>query len=153
MLKLAASTSSLCTLPNKQNTLYTHFTFFCFYSGPTQCVYLGVDDKAKVPLGIAAANKQQSILMRVDYKVKLPDHTFAVADKHKLIPSVHGICNIKADSFGEASGIKCYGATYIAIRHGKHDCTTMFDHGKDIKNMYNNPAFKSELCIYIHLED
>ena len=59
-----------------------------------------IDDNAKVPLGIAAANKQQSIFMHVKCEIKLPDHSFAVADKHTLIPSVSGICNIDADSFG-----------------------------------------------------
>ena len=86
------------------------------YLGPSQCVYLGIDDKAKVPLGIAAANKQQSILMRMDYKIKLPDHTSAIADRHQLIPSVHGVCIVDADKFGDAAAIKHSGPTYIAIR-------------------------------------
>ena len=55
---------------------------------------MGLDDKAKVPLGVIAANKQQSTLMRLECKVRLPDHTFAVADEHKLIPSAYGVCNI-----------------------------------------------------------
>ena len=69
----------------------------CFiYSGPSRADYLGIDDKCKVPLGIAAGKKQQCILMRMDYKVKLPDHTFAVAEKHKLVPSVYAVRNIDA---------------------------------------------------------
>lgn len=46
------------------------------------------DDKACVPMGITAANKQSPILMHVEYKVKLPDHDYVVAPSYKLIPSV-----------------------------------------------------------------
>ena len=106
---------------------------------------MGVDDKAKVPLGTIAANKQQAILMRLDYKVKLPDHTFAVADKHKLIPSVYGLCNIDAGTFGKAKGVKYKGPTYIKIRSGKHDSSTTYDHGNDILSMYDDPHFKAHL--------
>ena len=113
--------------------------------GPSQCVYLGIDNKAKVPLGTIAANKQRSILMRVEYQIKLPDHTFAVADKHKLIPSVYGICNIDGGSFGDAKGIKYSGPTFIKIRSGKHDSTTTYDHGNDVLEMYNDSQFKPHL--------
>ena len=118
------------------------------YSGPSQPVHLGIDDKCKVPLGIAAANKQQCILMRMDYKVKLPDHTFAVAEKHKLVPSVYAVCNIDAKRWGSAKAVTYSGPTYVAIRSGKHDTTTTFDHGIDILSLYNHPDFKANLWIH-----
>lgn len=37
--------------------------------GPDQCIFLSQDDKARVPLGITAANKQAPILMHMDYEV------------------------------------------------------------------------------------
>lgn len=38
--------------------------------GPDQVIFLSQDDKARVPLGITAANKQAPILMHVEWKVK-----------------------------------------------------------------------------------
>lgn len=48
------------------------------FLGPAFVGILSQDDKARVPLGITAANKQQQILMHMQYAVKLPDHDFVV---------------------------------------------------------------------------
>ncbi|XP_059146852.1 rho-associated protein kinase 1-like [Physella acuta] len=42
---------------------------------------LSVDGKAKVPIGLAAANKQAPLQMWLEYKVRLPDHDFVIAAK------------------------------------------------------------------------
>ena len=63
--------------------------------GPNKVIYLFQDDKARVPIGLTAANKQAPLLMHVEYKVSLPDHDFVIASQHKLIPSVYAICEIK----------------------------------------------------------
>ena len=62
--------------------------------GPQACTFMSNDDKARVPLGLAAASLQSPILMHLEYKVRLPDHDFVVGPRHKLIPSVYGLCNI-----------------------------------------------------------
>ena len=62
--------------------------------GPEAMVYLSNDDKARVPLGLAAATLQSPILMHLDYKVRLSDHDFPVGDRHKLIPSVYCVCDL-----------------------------------------------------------
>ena len=62
--------------------------------GPDAILYLSNDDKARVAIGITAANKQASMLMKVDYKVRILDHDFVIAPKHTLIPSVYAVCNI-----------------------------------------------------------
>ena len=56
--------------------------------GPYDVACLSQDDKAKVPQGLPAANKQSTILMNLEYRVKLPDHDFVIASGHKLTPSV-----------------------------------------------------------------
>jgi hypothetical protein len=61
--------------------------------------------------------------MHLEYKVTLPDHDFAIASRHKLIPSVYAACVVKEDSVGYS------GPTYIAIRSGKHDSSTAQTHG------------------------
>ena len=38
--------------------------------GPHQAIFLSQDDKARVPLGLAAANKQAPILMHMEYQVR-----------------------------------------------------------------------------------
>ena len=62
--------------------------------GPDVLLYLSVDDKARVPLGLAAANLQSPLLMHLEYKVRLKDHDFVVGGRHKLIPSVYCECNV-----------------------------------------------------------
>ena len=62
--------------------------------GHEAILYLSNDDKARVNIGITAANKQASMLMKVDYKVRMLDHDFTLAPRHKLIPSVYAVCNI-----------------------------------------------------------
>lgn len=59
------------------------------FLGPKEVFFISQDDKARIPLGITAANKQCAILMHLDYRVVLPDHDWVKAEKHKLIPSVY----------------------------------------------------------------
>ena len=82
-------------------------TDICKIFGNKSVTFYSNDDKARVPLGMAAANKQSPILTHLDYKVKLPDHTFSIGDRHKLIPSVYANCVI--DEFGKLtySGNTC----------------------------------------------
>ena len=49
--------------------------------------------------------------MKMEYKVKLPDHSFAAASGHKLTPSVYGVCTIKSNKFGEAAAVAWTGPT------------------------------------------
>jgi len=46
--------------------------------GDQNVIVISQDDKAKIPLGIAAATRQGPILMKVDYQVRLPDHDWVV---------------------------------------------------------------------------
>lgn len=59
------------------------------FLGPEDVARLSQDDKARVPLGVTAATHQSPILMHMEYRVRLPDHDWVVAEKHKLIPSVY----------------------------------------------------------------
>ena len=62
--------------------------------GPDAILYLSNDDKARIGIGVTAANKQASMVMNVQYKVRLLDHDFCIAPRHTLIPSVYAVCNI-----------------------------------------------------------
>ena len=100
--------------------------------GPDAVLYLSNDDKARVGLGVTAANKQSQMLMHVEYKVRLMDHDFVVAPRHKLIPSVYAVCNVDP-----ADGKMTYsGPTYAFVRRGKHDRTTAFSHLYDMKKLF-----------------
>lgn len=94
------------------------------FLGQKQVAFISQDDKARVPLGIPAANKQTSILMHMEYKVKLVDHDWAVANRHKLIPSVYAEIIIKKNGFGAPEFVSHSGPTYVAIRSAKHDSST-----------------------------
>ena len=89
--------------------------------GPHALTFLSNDDEATVPLGLAAATLQAPILMHLDYKVTLPDHSFVVATSHKLIPSVYGVYEITDN--GEVS---YSGETFIKIRSAKYDTSNAY---------------------------
>ena len=57
--------------------------------GPKEVFFISQDNKALVPIGLTAANKQSPFLMHVEYRVSLLDHDWIVAAKHKLIPSIY----------------------------------------------------------------
>lgn len=104
--------------------------------GPEIVCVISQDDKAKVPLGLPAAKKQSPILMRMDYRIQLPDHDFVVASKHKLIPSVYAGLEVLNE------GVSYSGPTYIAIRSGKHDSSTAPRHGEDLQRLFQLDEFK-----------
>ena len=87
----------------------------CEIFGPAAVNVLCTDDKACIPLGLAAAQLQSPILVGIDYRLRLSDHDFVVGQGHKLIPSVYAKCNIKDN------GVMSYsGPTFIFIRSAKH---------------------------------
>lgn len=109
--------------------------------GPNEVCFFSQDDKARVPIGITAANKQAPMLMHVEYRVKLPDHDWVVAAGHKLVPSVYAGIEIKPDDIGNCQAVSYSGPTYIAIRSGKHSSSTAFSHAADFNRVMNRPEF------------
>jgi len=73
--------------------------------------------------------------MHVEYRIKLPDHDWVVADRHKLIPSVYAMLDIEPKKMGNLTAVSYSGPTYIAIRSGKHDSSTAFSHGTDLETI------------------
>lgn len=110
--------------------------------GPNKVFYLSQDDKARVPIGLTAANKQAPLLMHVEYKVSLPDHDFVIAPQHKLIPSVYAICEIKPNEMGRPEAVSYSGPTYIAIRSAKHSSSNATSHADDLNKLFSCDAFE-----------
>lgn len=110
--------------------------------GPDQVFFWSQDDKARVPLGITAANAQAPILMHMEYRVRLPDHDFVVAERHKLIPSVYACIEIRREGEGNPSAVSYSGPTYVAIRSGKHCSSTAETHSADLDRLTDLPEFK-----------
>ena len=99
---------------------------------------ISVDEKCKVPLSIAAANKEQKILMRVEKKVKLPVHPFVVGPKHKLIPSVTVNCAVvdeKNMEIGDYKAVKSHGPIMVAVRSNYPSTTSVNAHRNDLIKM------------------
>lgn len=111
------------------------------FLGPLEVCFLSQDDKARVPIGLTAANKQSPLLMHVEYRVTLPDHDWVVAAKHKLIPSVYAGISIEKNGFGKVESVGYSGPTYIAIRSGKHSSSTAYSHGLDFERLLEIPEF------------
>ncbi|CAG7734862.1 unnamed protein product [Allacma fusca] len=105
--------------------------------GPVNVFVLSQDDKARVPLGLPAANKQAPILMTLKYRIRLPDHDWVVATKHKLIPSVYAFL-----TFTSSGNLGYSGPTYIAIRSGKHDSSTAESHCRDFRQLMELETFE-----------
>ena len=124
----------------RNETIYERY---CFSFWCRERVVLSVDDKAKVPIGVTAANKQPPLKMHVDYEIRLPDHDFVKTTKHKLTPSVYSACEIRTTSSKVAPEISYLGPTYIAIRSGKHDSSTAYSHGRDFDHVVKLEEFQS----------
>lgn len=71
---------------------------------PKQTTLISQDDKARVPIGITAAHKQSPMLMHVEYRIKLPDHDWVKASRHKL------------NGLGNKTAVGYAGPTFITIR-------------------------------------
>merc|ERR1719233_2336160 len=77
--------------------------------------------------------KQDKVLMHLDYKVKLPDHQYVVASKHKLKPSVYVMCTVDDKCVGESAAVKYSGPTAVRVHSCKHDTSTSRTHFVDLK--------------------
>lgn len=80
--------------------------------------------------------------MHMEYRVKLPDHDWVVAERHKLIPSVNAFMEIAQNQIGDPLAVKYSGPTYISIRSGKHSSSTAVSHANDFERVINHPEFK-----------
>ena len=109
--------------------------------GPKEVCFISQDDKARVPIGLTAANKQAPLLMHVEYRVTLPDHDWVVASRHKLIPSVYAGIEIQKDGLGKPEAVTYSGPTYIAIRSGKHCSSSAYSHGLDYERLLELEEF------------
>lgn len=144
---------------------------FASFCGPKNALVISADDRARVAMGITAAKIQEPMLMHLDYTVKLPDHNYVVAERHKLIPSVYAMLHVEPGGFGDTKNVtykgeqifytylgvqktkvkfhshrfKLFllfpGPTYIAIRSGKHDSSTALSHSRDLKRIFDLDPF------------
>lgn len=113
------------------------------FLGPQQVTFISQDDKAKVPIGLTAAHKQSPMMMHLEYRVKLPDHDWVVAPKHKLTPSVYSAMVIKERGLGSPDAVTYSGPTYIGIRSLKHSPSNAHTHADDLKTLLNLASFES----------
>jgi hypothetical protein len=59
------------------------------YLVPDVCVLISQDDKAKIPLGVAAVSRTFHCFQSISSPLTVPDHDFPIANKHKIIPSFY----------------------------------------------------------------
>ena len=99
--------------------------------GPQEAYFLSQEDKACVPIGITAANKQSPMITHVEYRVSLPDHDWVVAEQHKRISPVYADIETQPNGLGKPEAVRYSGPTYIAIPSGKYCSSTAFAHRLD----------------------
>lgn len=95
------------------------------------------NNKGKVPLVLTALTLPATILMHLEYKVRLPDHNIVVGTPHNLIRSVYGVCDINLK--GEVTYL---GDTFIRICSGKHDKSSANTH----LMIFMNTSSLQKLC-------
>ena len=112
--------------------------------GKEEVTFLSQDAKARVPIGITAANKQAPLVMHLEYQVRLPDHDFVKAPRHKLIPDVYAGIDLKASrsDIGNPKSVGYSGPTFIAIRSAKHSESSAYSHLEDLYTLSTLPEFK-----------
>ena len=103
----------------------------CELLGPGLVLVMSNDGNARVALALAAASLQSTLFIHLEYKVRLPDHTFVVGERHTLIPSVYGICDL--DKKGKLS---YSGETFIRVRSGKHESSTAYTNAHVIREPF-----------------
>lgn len=77
----------------------------------------------------------------MEYRIRLPDHDWVIAERHKLIPSVYGAMRIEKGGVGRPDTVTYSGPTYIAIRSGKHSWSTAKTHHSDFNRILQFPEF------------
>ena len=102
--------------------------------GPPELSFFSQDDKAKVSIGITAASKQVPLLMHMEFKVILPNHGYAVASQHKLIPSVIGDTQVKENDFS-GDDFTYSGPMHCAIQSIKHPDSSAYHHLQDMRRI------------------
>ena len=106
-------------------------------------MYLSNDDKARIGIGVTAANKQASMLMNVEYKVRLLDHDFVIAPRHKLIPSVYSVCDIspKDGSMTYSGNSQSFIMTFFLLFYLKITSLTLIKDQQSKKPNFSTPTF------------
>ena len=79
--------------------------------------------------------------MHVSYEIRLPNHDFVKATKHKLTASVYAASEIKPTFFKSRPRNNLLWSTYIAVRNGKHDSSTAYTHGRDFDHLLGLKEF------------
>ena len=101
----------------------------------SSALYMTMDNKAKVPVGVNCATKQTPIMMQMRNEVRLHDHSFVVGPHHKLDPNVYLVSKVERNKIDDASAVKCVGNVYVAVRSVAHNPTTPQSHHYDINCM------------------
>ncbi|XP_015116810.1 uncharacterized protein LOC107040985 [Diachasma alloeum] len=83
--------------------------------------------------------------MHVLVRVKLPDHDWVIAERHKLIPSVYAGIHIKPGGIGSPDAMTYSGPTYVAIRSGNHSSSTAATHSDDFHRLMKLDCFNDIL--------
>ena len=109
MLQLYQSSSSETRIKNCVSTI-KHLEEISSTLVPNEVCFISQYDKARVPIGLTAANKQSPLLMHVEYRVSLPDHDWVVAAQHKLIPFVYGGIVVQPNGLGKPEAVSYSGA-------------------------------------------
>ena len=103
----------------------------CELFGPKSVLILLTDDKARVKLSLVAVSLKSPMLISMDYKVLSPDHSFVVGERHSIILSVYGVCDID-----EKDCLTYSSDTFIRVCSGKHDSSTPFTYTYDIRELF-----------------
>ena len=106
----------------------------------SSAIYLTIDNKAKVPVGVNCATKQTPLMMQLRNEVRLNDHSIAVGPGHKLDLNVYLVSKVNKTMINDATAVKYSGDVAVRSVAHKHNPTTPASHHFDIKNMIHGDS-------------
>ena len=85
---------------------------------PEFAAAISLDDKSRVYLGRVPIATQRRVVMGLE-RVRLPNHSFQIAPRHSLVPSVYMALKIREDMPGRAEAVSKSGPLQIYVRSGE----------------------------------
>ena len=119
----------------------------CELFEPKSVLILSTDDKARVKLSLVAVSLKSPMLISMDYKVLSPYHSFVVGERHSIILSVYGVCDID-----EKDCLTYSSDTFIRVCSGKYDSSTPLTYTYDIRELFKRDLINVK-PIVIYMSD
>lgn len=102
------------------------------FLGSEEVTFNSLGNKSKIPSRLTALHTQASLVMHIEYKVKISNHDIIIAKQHKLVPSVVGDMKVKAKPLS-FDAVTYSGPIYMVVQSAKHLGSIAYQHLIDME--------------------